>query len=54
MSDVPPIDPTALPKHFDSSAGEARWLCERERLNVHAADGTFHVAAVDFAEPVEA
>jgi valyl-tRNA synthetase len=38
MSDVRPIDPAALPKHFDSPAAEARWTAEWERLGVHAWD----------------
>ena len=40
MSDVRPIDPSALPKHFDSPAAEARWVAEWERLGVHTWDAS--------------
>jgi valyl-tRNA synthetase len=40
MADVRPIDPSALPKHFDSPAAEARWVAEWERLGVHAWDAS--------------
>lgn len=47
-------DPAALARHLDSAAADAHWRPGRERLNVHAADGTFRVAAVEFAAAVEA
>ena len=46
--------PVALAKHFDSAAAEEHWLSEWGRLNFHAADGSFRVAAVEFAASVEA
>jgi valyl-tRNA synthetase len=38
MSRVRAIDPTTLPKHFDSAAAEARWHEHWDRLNVYGWD----------------
>jgi valyl-tRNA synthetase len=38
MSRVRAIDPTTLPKHFDSAAAEARWHAHWDRLGVYAYD----------------
>src|SRR5262245_27145590 len=35
-----PIDPAALPKHFDAAAAEARWDAEWERLGIHRWDSS--------------
>jgi valyl-tRNA synthetase len=40
MSRVRSIDPTTLPKHFDSAAAEARWHELWDRLNVYGWDPT--------------
>jgi valyl-tRNA synthetase len=38
MSRVRAIDPTTLPKHFESAAAEARWHAHWERLGIYAYD----------------
>jgi valyl-tRNA synthetase len=40
MSTLPIIDPTALPKHFDSRAAERRWVARWKELGVYAFDPT--------------